>query len=396
MSRLPEGHRRWVRSYYPGLDGLRGVAILLVFLRHYGVLVVPTKLFYAGWVGVDLFFVLSGFLITGILYDSKAVPSFYPNFYIRRALRILPLIYLLFAIAGILRHLHVIFFHLDLWSYALFFGNLLVYTVDLNKHNPTIIQFSIHHHLFKLSIGYLWSLCVEEQFYLFWPVVVTHVSDRKHLMRLCVVVIVFALLLRTVVFFFAPSQMTANLAIHELLFTRIDTLLVGAWLALWLRGRLLTRSQLRGLGFGVGGGCLAGLLLGVWATIGRWPTVSSNPFLSTVGYTLIAAAGGSLLLLTLDDELLLTRWLVNPWITGLGTVSYGFYILHNLPLPVVTHFVSELTLGKRAAVIFALFVVTAVASFGSFVLFESRFLRLKAVLAPRGGRVPRVPQQPGI
>ena len=126
MKKPAGGHRRWVSTYYPGLDGLRGVAILLVFLRHYAVLILPLKVFYAGWVGVDLFFVLSGFLITGILYDARGMPNYYQNFYLRRALRILPLFYLLFLVVGILRHYHVVFFHLDLWSYALFVGNLVV------------------------------------------------------------------------------------------------------------------------------------------------------------------------------------------------------------------------------------------------------------------------------
>lgn len=396
MSRTTEASRRWVGTYYPGLDGLRGIAILLVFLRHYGVLVLPAKVFYAGWVGVDLFFVLSGFLITGILYDARGLPNYYRNFYVRRALRILPLLYLLFLIAGVLRHFHVVHFHLDLWSYALFFGNLLLYVVDLTKHNPTIIEFSHNHLLYKLSIGYLWSLCVEEQFYLFWPVVVASVKDRQRLMRFCVSVIVAVLVLRTFIFYFVPSQYTANLLIYELTFTRVDTLLVGAWMALWLRGNLLTRQQLRRLACGVGGGCLALLLAGVATTIGRWPTVSSNPFLSTVGYTLIAAVSGCLLLLSLDEELPLTKVLLHPWLAGLGTISYGFYVLHALPLPMVTYWLSGLGLSMRAGVVFLTFVVITVVSLVSFVFFETKFLRFKALLAPRPRRGGRVSEQPGI
>ena len=154
---MTEGHRRWVRSYYPGLDGLRGVAILLVFLRHYAILLVPSKVFYAGWVGVDLFFVLSGFLITGILYDGRGLPHYYRNFYIRRALRILPLLYFLLLGAGVLRYFGRVSFHLDLLSYALFIGNVLIHFVDWAKHNPSVLTFSFHHQPFKLSIGYLWS-----------------------------------------------------------------------------------------------------------------------------------------------------------------------------------------------------------------------------------------------
>ena len=172
-----------------------------------------------GGSGVDLFFVLSGFLITGILYDARGMPNYYQNFYLRRALRILPLFYLLFLVVGILRHYHVVFFHLDLWSYALFVGNLVVPVVNLDMQNPTTIQFSLYHHPFELSIGYLWSLCVEEQFYLLWPAVVSYVDDRKRLMRLCVVLMILALLLRIGLFAFAPSSFLENLTIHEATFT---------------------------------------------------------------------------------------------------------------------------------------------------------------------------------
>ena len=146
----------------------------------------------------------------------------------------------------------------------------------------------------------------------------------------------------------------------------------------------------------VGGGCVALLLLGVSLTIGRWPTIPSNPFLSTVGYTLIAGAGGALLLLTLDEEFPFTKWLRHPWIAGLGTISYGFYVLHNLPLPVVTLVVSRLGLGMRTVFILFFFFAVAGLSLASFLLFESRFLRLKSILAPRPRRAPRSPEQPGI
>src|SRR5258705_5760496 len=96
------------RSYYPALDGLRGVAILLVVLLHNFRFM---NYFFFGWLGVDLFFVLSGFLITNILMDAMGEPNFLRNFYVRRILRIFPLFYLalilfLFVVPNI-RSLHI-------------------------------------------------------------------------------------------------------------------------------------------------------------------------------------------------------------------------------------------------------------------------------------------------
>ena len=215
-------------------------------------------------------------------------------------------------------------------------------------------------------------------------------------MRICAVLIVAVLVGRVAMFLYAPTQVLATNGIYDLTFTRVDTLLVGAWIALWLRGTLLMRSELHRLAAVAGGSCLAVLLAGVGMTIGRWPTVASNPFLSTVGYSLVAVVGGSFLLLALDDELLLTRWLLSPWLTGLGTISYGFYVLHGLPLPFVVAMFSRFTLGMRTAGVFLTFLVVAGVSLASFVYFESRFIRLKATLAPRPRGAASTPNQPGI
>ena len=121
----PNTPQSWVRPYYSSFDGLRGIAVFAVFLRHYAIDLFPYRWLYGLWCGVDLFFVLSGFLITGILFDTLGEPNYFRNFYIRRALRIFPLysgyfLLLLFAL---------IFLHQRgaskfIWTYALYFGNL--------------------------------------------------------------------------------------------------------------------------------------------------------------------------------------------------------------------------------------------------------------------------------
>src|SRR4051812_34296543 len=157
----------------PGLDALRGLAIVLVlfhnlsFAEH-----VHSRLFKlwnvlpeSGWIGVQIFFVLSGFLITGILVDDRGIPRFYGRFYIRRALRIFPLYYALLIVYVVLYASRVLQFRiapLTAVSYATYLQNWS--SLFLHDQPP--------------GFGPLWSLAVEEQFYFLWPLLIGKVSLR--------------------------------------------------------------------------------------------------------------------------------------------------------------------------------------------------------------------------
>ncbi len=158
------------------LDGIRGAAILFVLAYHYfsngAGINNPIgrqflKLFSIGWSGVDLFFVLSGFLIVGILLDAKSSNNYFSSFYIRRALRILPLYYLLLTLFLILP----IFISNDgifkltfpFWSYLLFIQNLFMIKFDLGTS----------------WLGVTWSLAIEEQFYLLLPILVWKLDKKR-------------------------------------------------------------------------------------------------------------------------------------------------------------------------------------------------------------------------
>src|ERR1035441_8464452 len=165
--------------HYPALDGLRGVAILAVFFYHFAGGQSSRNIFVQiwsgvagiGWMGVDLFFVLSGFLITGILFDTAHKQAKVRNFYARRSLRIFPLYYgvlLVFLLLTPVLPLHWRPGHL---LYFFYLSNVMpILTPGLSSPGP------------KMVVGHLWSLAVEEQFYLIWPFIVWYVKDRRKLL----------------------------------------------------------------------------------------------------------------------------------------------------------------------------------------------------------------------
>ena len=217
----------------PVLDSIRGLAVLVVMLFHFTVMTadgsalshVLCKVAILGRCGVDLFFVLSGFLITGILYDARHSEGYFKTFYARRMLRIFPLYYgvlvTVFFIWPLLRgHLplashDVLAMQPWFWSHTVNFGILVHDTKALDTY------------------GHLWSLAVEEHFYLLWPLVVFYFS-RKALLRTCVGVIVGSLLLRIVLMGMGDNQQTCYLLTP----CRIDQLAIGGWVAVAGRGPL--------------------------------------------------------------------------------------------------------------------------------------------------------------
>ena len=182
------------------LDGLRGMAILGVILFHAAVEYAPSTLsgkalgavFNVGWGGVDLFFVLSGFLITGILLETRGTAGFFRNFYARRTLRIFPLYYgVLFVIFVVLPHYRP-FDTPGLQTIARNQGWFWTYLTNFGF----IVHGSVFGNSDWLLLNHFWSLAVEEQFYLVWPLLVYLLSGRS-LRVICVFLFVEALFLRS-------------------------------------------------------------------------------------------------------------------------------------------------------------------------------------------------------
>lgn len=210
------------------LDAVRGIAILLVLIWHYlprrsvitpEWLLTSTSMF---WSGVDLFFVLSGFLIGGILLQNANSKNYFSTFYIRRAVRILPLYVLILLVLIMVIYWAPAFIaqsskaHLPLWSYLTFTQNFL-YAAKQRFNDPWI--------------DVTWSLAVEEQFYIFLSLLVWKLDKRK-----LSIVTITLILLAPVLRFFAPNNMVAYL----FPFHRADSLMLGVLLALiwqWDKGK---------------------------------------------------------------------------------------------------------------------------------------------------------------
>ena len=135
--------KTWIKPYYAAFDGLRGLAIAMVFIDHYSVIAQPGGSTMGLWTGVDIFFVLSGFLITGILYDTRQQPRYFRNFFIRRALRILPICYGFFLCVLLLTPLLHLVYSRYLWTNPFYASNLYIRGALLGRHgNPTVLFIS--------------------------------------------------------------------------------------------------------------------------------------------------------------------------------------------------------------------------------------------------------------
>jgi peptidoglycan/LPS O-acetylase OafA/YrhL len=310
----------------PELDGLRGLAILLVILDHYIASANNAKLglwphralslFTVGWSGVDLFFVLSGFLIGGILLDARESPTYFRTFYLRRVCRILPVYY-----AWIL--LYALSVGWVLWQSPGWLG------ISVSSFKPALTQL-----LFLQNIpgrtqayawawfGVTWSLAVEEQFYLIAPPLIRFLSARRLFFAL-VGTICAAPILRVMV---SQIWMPGTTAEKILMPCRADALAFGILLAMAWRSdsvrrfleanAVLLKRMLLGL--------LGGVLALLWWLLHPFSVVGAS-----IGYTWIALFFACLLVVTLTQQgSWIARVMRTPMLRWLGTISYCVYILH--------------------------------------------------------------------
>ncbi len=375
------------KRFYPALDGLRALAVLMVFFEHY-----QASNYLAlnwGWAGVDVFFVLSGFLITGILYDTRDAPRRFRTFYARRTLRIFPLYYAVLLFGVVLTPV----FHW-IWNpaWVLWFAYLGNYARFVYLASPLFPMGAIEHliaqaHIQRmpaLFLGHFWSLAVEEQFYLVWPFIVFSVRDRVRLRNLCVVICCLTLAARIVCAFAVPQRYLAAELLYRVTPLRADALLIGGLVALCLRGP--EAEAIRRLGRPILAVFGAGFLL--WDLLYRqlsgvhhfYHPYAGAPVLTTIGYTLIDIFSAALIVSILQPSGFLFRVFSMKWPRRLGMMSYGFYVFHDMFHPLWHVIVySHVQFGRKAEACVTLLglVSTVVLSYLSFRFLETPFLRLK-------------------
>jgi peptidoglycan/LPS O-acetylase OafA/YrhL len=333
----------------PQLDAVRGIAILLVMLvntsEKYPALHIQGVVG-NGWMGVDLFFALSGFLITGILLDTKDSPDYFKNFYVRRVLRILPLYYaillFMFVLVPLLRpsEAHTVFEKSSpWWAYPVFLQNFLV-------AGPTLAAG---------PLGTTWSLAIEEQFYLLWPLVVRFCSQAQ-LRRIATIMIVLTVPLT----YYLASH---HFLIYSNVFCRQVGLMAGALLALLVRKENF--EPLRHLR-------TAWLLLAVTLSLAF---VSEHFAARWLAFTMVGLAAASFIFLALYSK---QRWLQaalrNRFLIYSGIISYGLYLTHKIPVDLLQTF----HLDRHAIYILPLMFFGSYAmATASWFLLEKPFLRMK-------------------
>jgi peptidoglycan/LPS O-acetylase OafA/YrhL len=360
----PAAPESLIRPVMPELDTIRGIAILGVLFCHgfewqYGNMhfgrwadgfIVASGF---GWLGVNLFFVLSGFLITGILLDSKEKPEFYRRFYTRRALRILPAYYLLLALLLILRS-----------SQPAFVGLSFVYLANLSE-------------LFGVATGYgpLWSLAVEEHFYIVWPAFVRNLT-KERLALLSIGIVVGTPILRAIGFIRGYG------GLDWYTWFVADGLAAGSLLAIVLRSSV-SRIQVQRLCAGL---LLSGLVIGA---IGRPLGITTRARLlgAALQFSLVNIIfAGVLLLFLLAGTGSEKRYVNSALLRFFGYISYGLYLDHVLAFRIYAQICRRYwpmlvpTAGRFDLVVLK-FVIAGggaiAAAYLSRRYFEERFLQMK-------------------
>ena len=302
----------------PALDGLRGLAVLGVLTVHAKGLLDPVRpieralaaLSEVGAYGVDLFFVLSGFLITGVLLDSKGSPKYFPSFYARRFLRLFPVYYgYLLAVAFAIPTLHHAM-RSSMPDYGGGWGWYLAY----------VQNWKVGHGAFDPYLGHFWSLAVEEQFYLLWPAMILFVP-RRLLAHFFLGVVALAIALRISM---AAQGVWWN-TVYRITPTRMDALALGALTALAIR------NNRRQAGFIDSAPMVFVLSMGAFLAmvIAARDASWQSRLHQTFGSVLIEIAFAALVLKAAGPGFgLIKRIGTARWLMAFGKYSYTMYVIH--------------------------------------------------------------------
>jgi peptidoglycan/LPS O-acetylase OafA/YrhL len=355
--------RRADRAHIPALDGIRGIAILLVILNHafslslqsfHGWHTFLTNIVCSTGFGVQLFFVLSGFLITGLLVDAKGSSNYFSSFYGRRALRILPLYYGTIVVIGAA-------FHFSRSDHEWLFRDRLPWLLTFSQNILIALRKDWSFVFGPFSLGHFWSLAVEEQFYLLWPLIVLWCSPRM-LVRICYVLIPLALAARLTLLWGYDNILGTIVSLPS----AVDSLAIGALIAVLIRHQEQTLATK------------------------AWPMITFGgliwllccldmSMLLTLGISGFCVMCGGLLVAALYNRRA-AMVSCNRVLRSFGKYSYAIYVFHVLLLAWILPWKAAVGLSFFTALF-----VTLSYSIGwlSWHLFEVHFLRLKSLLPIR-------------
>ncbi len=366
-------------EYLPALDGLRGLAVILVMCCHFFFTI---GIFRLGWIGVDLFFVLSGYLITAMFirqpFSLRLVTLFYRN----RILRILPL------------YFAFILFFISAWYWLPASRSALLSIPPIRlfwlKHfllvQNWIYVFSATEGQLYNPLMHLWSIAIEEQFYIFFPLIIYIIHKVRHKIIFISIAILLVTFIRSFEFY-QQGILNNKLYYYCNTFYRLDTFLAGVLLAYLLRDHKEHKYLNRIFRF-----LLIGSFCGyVFMVVYYNNLLSDNPLIITIGYTVIAIMFMSLIYFTsLQKTKVLNIIFTNRFLIFSGKISYGLYIFHfpfdffNYSL-LHSYFKFLLAWGneRTISVIFTCFLIGIVylVSYISYNYFERYFLSMKKTYA---------------
>jgi peptidoglycan/LPS O-acetylase OafA/YrhL len=375
------------QGHIPALDGIRGLAIFMVMIVHFIVVFEPITWFQRsvynasgyGTLGIDLFFILSGFLITGILQDSRSRPRYFRNFFIRRLLRISPLYYavLLCIFGGI--------------AIASCYG--YVANPKLMAAQPWAWTYLINFFIAREGawtvpyIGHFWSLAVEEQFYMVWPFVVYYMTPRR-----LIAVSASLIVLSTLCHLVLDVSGVSFVSVHVLTPCRLNALCAGALMASWLR---LPSTQLGGTDL---------VKRRAWQIVLASVSIKFFTYVAATLYPQIVNeieafrvlswigifSALHLAAVAVEQNSVLNRFLIMRPLLFLGKYSYGIYVFHHFLSWPSLHYHAVPWLAEKCGNLTVAMLANAVLGMGLSILiawisyhaFEKHFLRLKDIFAP--------------
>ena len=383
--------RRENPRHLPELDGIRGLAILGVLIAHIvlmGGIVNGTSpamweqvLLHSASIlggGVDLLFVLSGFLITGILLRTKQSENYFSSFYIRRMLRIFPIYYLTLTASVLVGERLAAFGNLlpawTSWRIAYF---LYLQNWPLFWHGEKVMSG---------MWGVYWSLAVEEQFYLIWPLVILYFSN-KIVFRICAIGVPLAILLRVFLYY---AYFGNNFGLLQLTSSRVEGLLLGAMCAVFMNSRQ-TPLPMRWI---VASGTTGTVLLLAIGFLHPEELLAVGKWFELLGPTSFALISLALVAASQHPFPRFKKILTQPWLRSFGKFSYGMYVYHLILIFAIRHYVVNgrtptngsgipYSIAVKASMILAEIGAVYLLAKLSFDVVETRFLRLKPHFEPQ-------------